>query len=165
MREECAADFCDFEKRKGSADFSTEPVGLNGPNLVQLGNFGALGNCCHLGEKTKRLRVVFFVSSTTEVLEYHHTVVTIVRFTDCRLNGNVRCYATKENGIHLERVQNRFKRCRVECTDAVLGNEKIRVGLVEGLMDFRCPRAKLERAELLNGPKERGRLGPFAIVG
>ena len=47
----------------------------------------------------------------------------------------------------------------------MFGDEKIRVGPVERLVDFRCPRTELERAELLGGTKERGGLGPFAVVG
>src|SRR3990167_10510625 len=53
---------CGFGKRKGSVDFSTEPMELCEPNLVQLGNIGALGDRRDLGEKTECVSVVFFVS-------------------------------------------------------------------------------------------------------
>ena len=133
--------------------------------LVQLGNIGALGDRRDLGEKTKRMSVVFFVSSPAEIFQDYHPIVAIVRFTSGRLDGNVRRHTAKENGVRLDRSQDCLQRGRVERTDAVLGDEEIRVGLVQRLVDFRCPSTKLKCAKLLGGSKERRRLGPFAIVG
>src|SRR3989344_2569877 len=89
------------------------------------------------------MSVVFFVSSPAEIFQDYHPIVAIVRFTSGRLDGNVRRHTAKENGVRLDRSQDCLQRGRVERTDAVLGDEEIRVGLVQRLVDFRCPSTKM----------------------
>lgn len=100
--------------------------------------------------------MIFLASSAAKILEHHYSVVSIVRLARCRLDNYVCRHAAKEDGVHLERPENHLERCRIERADAVFGDEKVLIGLIDDLMNFRCPGAKLERAKFLGGPKKSG---------